>query len=74
MVSGIVFDEDEGVAEVAEIFERAIEEFIVVGMEADGRLIEDVEAGGEARAELAGEADPLQFAAAESGRRALSER
>src|SRR3989344_7699328 len=42
-------------------------------MEANGRFVEHVEARGESRAELAGEAQALQFAAAE-GRRGSAKR
>src|SRR5262249_61145139 len=41
---------------------------VVLGMQADGRLVEDVEAAHELRADLRREADPLRLASGEGGR------
>jgi hypothetical protein len=63
----IVFDDDEGISEVAEAFEGGEEAVIVAGVEADGGFIEDVEDASESGAELGSEADALGFAAGEGG-------
>jgi hypothetical protein len=39
-----VLDQNEGVAEITEIFERSIEKLVVEWVEANGRFIEDVKA------------------------------
>lgn len=64
----IVLDDNHGVAavdEFAEDFEEAVD---VVGVEASGRLVEDVEGlAGAAAGEFGGEFDALSFAAGEGG-------
>ena len=62
----VMLDHQHGVAEAAEALERFEEAVIVLLVEADRRLVEDVEHAGEARADLAGEADALALAAADS--------
>ena len=42
---------------------------VVARVQADGRLVEDVEDAGQAAADLAGEADALRFAAGQGRRR-----
>ena len=63
----VVLDDEDGVAEVAQVFEGGDEALVVALMQADGRLIEDVEHAAQARADLRGEADALAFAAGERG-------
>ena len=63
----VVLDDEDGVAEVAEVFEGVDEALVVALVEADGGLVEDVEDAAEARADLRGEADALAFAAGEGG-------
>ena len=63
----VVLDDEDGVAEVAEVFEGLDEALVVALVEADGGLVEDVEHAAEARADLGGEADALAFAAGERG-------
>ncbi len=63
----VVFDDEDGVAEIAEPDEGFDEAGVVALMEADGGLVEDVEDAAEARADLRGEADALAFAAGERG-------
>ncbi len=66
----VVLDDKDGVAEVAQPAQR-IEQLIVVTLvQADGRLVEDIEHAHQARADLRGEADALAFAAGERCRRA----
>ena len=57
-----------GVADVAEVDEGFEKPGIVALVQADGRLIEDVEYAGEARTDLRGEPDALAFAAGERAR------
>ena len=61
----VMFDDDHRVAEVSKALERADQPVIVDRVEADGRLVADVEHAHEARADLGGEADALAFAAGE---------
>jgi hypothetical protein len=68
---GVVLDDEDGVAEVAEGVEDADELGGVAGVEADGGLVEDVEGADEARAERCGELDALGFAAGEGGAEAV---
>ena len=63
----VVLDDEDGVAEVAEGFERGDEALVVALVEADGGLVENVEDAAKARADLGGEADALAFAAGEGG-------
>jgi len=60
-----VFDDENGVAEIAEILEGRDETLVVALMQPDGGLIEDVKDAAEARADLRGEAYALAFAAGE---------
>ncbi len=64
---GIMLDDDDGVAEVAEIFEDADEANGVAGVEADGWLVEDIERADELRAEGCGELDALGLTAGKRG-------
>src|SRR6202030_4321088 len=47
--------------------EGAEEAIVIAGMQADGRLVENVEDAAEARADLRGQADALGFAAGKRG-------
>src|SRR6266567_8392371 len=67
----IVLDDEAGVAEIAKMFKRAEEARVVACVQADARLVEDIENAAEARADLRGQADALGFAAGESGGRAV---
>ena len=68
---GVVLDDEDGVAEVAQLFEDANEPGGVAGVQADGGLVEDVERADQARAERSGELDALRFAAGERGGEAV---
>ena len=68
---GVVLDDEDGVAEVAELVEDADELGGVAGVEADGGLVEDIERADQAGAERCGELDALGFAAGERGREAV---
>ena len=59
----VVLDDDDGVAEVAQVPQRLEQAVVVALVQADGGLVEHVEHAGEAGADLRGEADALAFAA-----------
>ena len=63
----VVLDHDDGVALVAEGFQRAKQLHIVARVQADRRLIEHVEHAREPRADLGCEPDPLALATRERG-------
>src|SRR3984957_11666852 len=67
----IMLDYEHRIAEVAQGFKSAEQAAIVAGVQADGRLIENIEDAAQARADLRGEADALRFAAGERGGRAV---
>ena len=60
-----MLDDEDRVAEVAEVFERGDEALVVALVETDAGFVEDVEDAAETRADLRGEADALAFAAAQ---------
>ena len=68
---GVVLDDEDGVAEIAQVFHDADELGGVAGVQADGGLVEDVERADEARAEGGCELDALGFAAGEGGGEAV---
>jgi len=61
----IVFDDDDGVAAVAQVAQRREQAVVVARVQADARLVEHVDDAHQAHAELGGEADPLRLAAGE---------
>ena len=67
----VVLDDEHGVAEVAQPLERADQPVVVALVEADRRLVEDVEDADELRADLRREPQPLRLAARERRRRAV---
>ena len=66
----VVLDQDQRVAQVAEVPQRPEQPGVVARVEADRRLVEHVEHAGQPAADLAGQADPLALAAGERGRAA----
>ena len=66
-----MLDDQNGVAEIAERFEDVDQALGVARMQADGRLVENVERADEMRAERRGELDALRFAAGERGGEAV---
>ncbi len=68
---GIVLDDEDGIAEVAQLMEDFDEAGGVAGVEADGRFVEDVAGAHEPGAETGGELDALGFAAGEGGGQAV---
>ena len=59
----VVLDDEDGVAHVAQPFEAAQQAVVVARVQADARLIEDVEDADQAAADLARQADALGLAA-----------
>ncbi len=66
----VVFDDDERVSEVAQLFERLDQAAVVALVQADRRLVEHVEHAREAGTDLRGEADALGLAPREAAGRA----
>ncbi len=61
----VVFDDDHGVADVSQVFERVEQPRVVALMQPDRRLVEHVKHARQPGADLRGEADALAFAAGE---------
>ena len=66
----VMLDDDERIAEVAQLAQRGQQLFIVALVQADGRLVEDIQHTHERRADLRSEPDALALAAGERCRRA----
>ena len=67
----VVLDHDDGVALCAQGVQRVQEHEVVPGVQADGRLVQDVADPAQVRAELGGQADALRLSAAQRGRGAV---
>ena len=63
----VVLDDEDRIAQVAQLFEGLDQAVVVALVEADGGLIEHVKHAAQARADLRGQADALAFAAGERG-------
>ena len=63
----VVLNHQQRIALLAQLFEGVEQGGVVARVQADGRLVEDVEHAAQVAAELGGEADALAFAAAEGG-------
>ena len=61
----IVFDDDDGVAQVTQVDQGVEQALIVALMQADRRFVENVHHADQSRTDLAGEADALRFATGE---------
>ena len=59
----VMFDDDDGIAEIAQPPQRLEQARIVALVQADRRLVEHIEHAGQARADLRGEPDALALAA-----------
>ena len=66
----VVLDDDERVAEVAQVPERREQAVVVALMQTDARLVKDIEHAHQPRADLRREPDALCLAARECPRRA----
>ncbi len=67
----VVFDDENGVAEIAKGFEDVDEALGVARMKTDGRLVENIERADQMGAERGGQLDALRFAAGERGGEAV---
>ena len=61
----VVLDDDEGVADVAQVLQRVDEKGVVPLVETDGGLVEDVQHADQGGPDLRGKAYPLRLAAAQ---------
>src|ERR1035437_5383017 len=68
---GVVLDDDDSVAQVAQLFQDVDETGGVAGVEANGRLVEDIERADQLRAERGGKLNALRLAAGERGGEAV---
>ena len=59
----VMFDNDDGIADVAKTLERRDHLHIVLRVQTDARLVEDVEHSHQPRTDLRREPDALRFAA-----------
>ena len=66
----VVLDDEDRVAQLAEVLEGVDEAVVVALVQADGRLVEHVQHADQAAADLAGQADALRLAAGQRGGRA----
>ena len=67
----VVLDDDQGVAQVAQPDQGLDQPVVVALVQADGRLVEDVEHADQAGADLGGQPDALGLAAGQRARRAV---
>ena len=67
----VVLDHQHGVAQVAHALERLDQAGVVALVQADARLVQDVEHAHQLAADLRGQADALRFAAGEGDGRAV---
>ena len=70
-MSGIVLDDEQRVAQVAQALQNFDQAIRVARMQADGRLVEHVERANQVRAERRGELNALRFAAGKRGGEAV---
>ena len=59
----VVLHDEDGIAQIAKLFERAKEAVVVARVQPDGRLIEHIQHAAQARSDLRREADALRFPA-----------
>ncbi|MDT4850806.1 hypothetical protein FQZ97_849670 [compost metagenome] len=59
----VVLDDDDAVAEIAQVLQGADQAVVVALVQADGGFVQHVHHAGQARADLAGQADALRFPA-----------
>ena len=64
---GIVLDDQQGVAQIAQALQNFDQAVRVARMQADGRLVEHVERADQMRAQRSGQLDALRFAAGKRG-------
>src|SRR5690606_3077982 len=64
----VMLNDDDGIAKIAKVFERVEEAGIVALVQADRRLVQNVEDAGEPGADLRGKTDALAFTAGQGAR------
>ncbi len=67
----VMLHHDDGIAQVAQVFQRGDQALVIALMKADGRFVQDIEHAHQSGTDLGGKADALRFAARERGRGAL---
>ncbi|BAC18316.1 conserved hypothetical protein [Corynebacterium efficiens YS-314] len=67
----IMLDHDEGVSDITEVFQGPDQLLVVTLVQADGRLIEDIEHAGQAGTDLGGQADALGLTTGQGAGRAV---
>src|SRR5579862_4676911 len=67
----VVFNDKDGIAQVAELLERMNQAGVIALVESDRGFVDNVQKAAKARADLRGEADALAFAARKRGRAAI---
>ncbi len=68
---GVVLDDDDGVAQVAQLFQNANQAGGVARVQSDRRLVEDVERADQLRTKRCGQLNALRLAAGERGGKAV---
>src|SRR5580658_7815633 len=68
---GIMLHNDDGVAQVAQLFQDANQSAGVARMQSNGRLVQNVACAHQARSQASGKLDALRFPARERGRKAV---
>ena len=64
----IVLHHDDGIAQVTQVFQRFDQALVVALVEADARLVEDIQHIDQLRTNLGSQSDALAFTAGETGR------
>ena len=67
----VVFDHDQGIAEIAQVLQGLDQPEIVPRVKPDRGFVQHVEHAGQSRSDLAGQPDPLRLAARKRGRPAV---
>ena len=67
----VVLDDDQGVAQVAQVLQRADQAVVVLGVQPDAGFVEDVQHAGQPAADLGGQPDALRLPAAQGVRGAV---
>ena len=65
----VMLDDDERVAQIAQLFQRLDQPVVVALVQADRRLVEDVQDARQTRADLGGQSDALRLATGQRSRR-----
>ena len=66
----VVLDDDQGIAQIPQMFERGKQFFVVPLMKPDGGLVQNIQNAGQPRADLGRQADALRLPARKRARAA----